>query len=214
MKKVFLKFRNDYYIPDQSSFTTVNTFSIGGDDRPKAERIPITKFVIGQKYAGVLIRKKLDHQGNYGVSDLFYFKRLIGGSSQANNIQLGEGEDLVAVDNNVVLKQELRKIDEGQLIVIEYKGQAPPPKRYKMWGIYVDVNYKNSNYKKAQPQQQYQQQQYQQFQPQQNNSFVQQNPQNTGFNTQQPSQNTGSFNHGGQNHQQSNYTQINDDLPF
>lgn len=136
------KNNEEFYVPDPANFTAVNTGTAGGSDRPKATRIPITKFAVGQRYAGVIQRRKLDHEGQFGVSDLYYFKRVLGGSSQQGNLQLSETEDLIALDGNVVLKEELRKQEDGRLIIIEYLGQAPPPKRYKMWKVYVDQNYR------------------------------------------------------------------------
>ena len=138
------KNNEEFYVPDPANFTAVNTGTAGGSDRPKATRIPITKFAVGQRYAGVIQRRKLDHEGQFGVSDLYYFKRVLGGSSQQGNLQLSETEDLIALDGNVVLKEELRKQEDGRLIIIEYLGQAPPPKRYKMWKVYVDQNYRAS----------------------------------------------------------------------
>ena len=162
------KNNEEFYVPDPANFTAVNTGTAGGSDRPKATRIPITKFAVGQRYAGVIQRRKLDHEGQFGVSDLYYFKRVLGGSSQQGNLQLSETEDLIALDGNVVLKEELRKQEDGRLIIIEYLGQAPPPKRYKMWKVYVDQNYRASF--QAPVQQQYTPQPQQQAP----NNFVQQ----------------------------------------
>lgn len=212
MKQIKLNYKNDlpeeYFVPDASSFKAVSSSEFQGE-RKRANRVPVTKFTPGQKYAGVLIRKKLDHQGQFGVADLFYFKRLLGGSSQQNNIVLSEDDDMIAVDNNVVLKQELRKIEEGTLVVIEYKGQAPPPKRYKMWGIYVDVNYKNQmTASKPYATAGTSNQQFAQPQVNNINQFIQQNDTNNRFT---PNENKT------QAHQQHNpfsYSKVDDDVPF
>lgn len=213
MKQIKLNYKNDlpeeYFVPDASSFKAVNSGEFQGE-RKRANRVPVTKFTPGQKYAGVLIRRKLDHQGQFGVADLFYFKRLLGGSSKQNNIVLSEDDDMIAVDNNVVLKQELRKIEEGTLVVIEYKGQAPPPKRYKMWGIYVDVNYKNQMVANK-PTETTVTNNQQFVQPQvniNNQQFVQQNNTNNRFT---PNENKT------QAHQQQNpfsYSKVDDEVPF
>lgn len=145
MKKVFIKISfqagesDSYYVPTAGDFQTVGGQG-GGSGEDKADRVKISQFVPGQSYCGVITRKILDKAGKFGISDLYFFKRVIGGTTAEGNLQFKETSDMIAAESNM-LKERIRDIADGSLVIITYNGQHET-KRYKFWDVKVDANYK------------------------------------------------------------------------
>lgn len=145
MKKVFIKISfqagesDSYYVPTAGDFQTVGGQG-GGSGEDKADRVKISQFVPGQAYCGVITRKILDKAGKFGISDLYFFKRVIGGTTAEGNLQFKETSDMIAAESNM-LKERIRDIADGSLVIITYNGQHET-KRYKFWDVKVDANYK------------------------------------------------------------------------
>lgn len=130
------------YVPDTSGFSTVQGLGSGdGESKTRSIRVSITKFVPGETFAGVLTDSKFDVKGTYGTADLFFFKKLISGTSSENNIVLSHESYMIALDGNVVLKNKLSNLEKNTLCVIQYKGIATPPLRYKIWEVFVDNHF-------------------------------------------------------------------------
>lgn len=134
-----------FYVPDTNgtNFQQVGNLQTGEDRKP-ANRVKISQFTPGQKYCGVLLSRILDKAGKFGVSDLFFFKRVTGGTTANKNLSFSDEDDLIAVDSNL-LKERLRAIEDGSLVILEYVGQHST-KRYKMWNVFVDTNFKPDQY--------------------------------------------------------------------
>lgn len=209
MKKLELisyKGDSNYYIPSEGDFKTIGGNN-SGEGGAKADRVNLATFVPGQSYCGVIKRKILDKQGKFGISDLYFFSRLVGGSTAHGNLKFKEVDDMIAV-NSAMLKDRVRPIPDGSLIIITYVNQHET-KRYKIYNVHIDSNYKpqgssfNSN--QANSMQQASQNANREFQPQNNqhNQSFNQSVSNNNFKQQQQQQ----------------YTPVNtsdsdDDLPF
>ena len=110
------------YVPDTSGFSTVQGLGSGdGESKTRSIRVSITKFVPGETFAGVLTDSKFDVKGTYGTADLFFFKKLISGTSSENNIVLSHESYMIALDGNVVLKNKLSNLEKIRFVLSNTK---------------------------------------------------------------------------------------------
>lgn len=121
------------YVPE--GFTQIQ-----GENPSTGERSPRLKIEPGQSFLGVILRRQLNKQSKFGVSDLYWLKPVVDYKPEAGICVYGETDVFFGIDSQM-LRERLSGIPDNSLVCIVNSGK-PNGKNYFKWEVFVDTRYK------------------------------------------------------------------------